>query len=160
LFAGSTTRKKEKKEDSMNVSEIMSTPIEEVMDKDPIIRAAGKMKDLDVGALPVKSEGNRLVGIITDRDIVVRSIAHGLNPEITPVGDIMTRGIFSCSADQTPEEAAKIMADAKVRRLVVVNPDNSVVGILSLGDVAVKGAGRETAGEAVEKISRPDPRNQ
>lgn len=142
----------------MKVSEIMSTPIEEVMDNDMVIRAAGKMKDLGVGALPVKSEGNRLVGMVTDRDIVVRSIAQGLDPAGTPVGDIMTRGIVSCSVDQTPEEAAVIMADAKVRRLAVVNPDDSVVGILSLGDLAVKGAEKETAGAAVEKISQPDPR--
>ena len=142
----------------MKVSEIMSTPIEEVMDNDMVIRAAGKMKDLDVGALPVKSEGNRLVGMITDRDIIVRSIAQGKDPASTPVADIMTPGIVSCSVDQTPEQAAVIMADAKVRRLAVVNPDDSVVGILSLGDLAVKGAEKETAGAAIEKISQPDPR--
>lgn len=142
----------------MKVSEIMSTPIEEVMDNDMVIRAARKMKDLDVGALPVKSEGNRLVGMVTDRDIVVRSIAQGKDPASTPVSDIMTQGIVSCSVDQTPEQAAVIMADAKVRRLAVVNPDDSVVGILSLGDLAVKGAEKETAGAAIEKISQPDPR--
>jgi CBS domain-containing protein len=140
----------------MKVSEIMSTPIEEVMDKDTVTRAARKMRDLDVGVLPVKSEGNVLVGILTDRDIVIRAIAEKSDPENTLVSDIMTSGVFSCPADQTAEEAAAVMADAKVRRLLVVDDENSVVGIISLGDVAVKGTGRETAGATIDKISRPD----
>ena len=100
----------------MKVSEIMSTPIEEIMDNDTVIRAARKMRDIDVGVLPVKSEGNVLVGILTDRDIVIRGLAEELDPEKTPVSDIMTSGVIYCPADQTAEEAAAVMADAKVRR--------------------------------------------
>lgn len=140
----------------MKVSEIMSTPIEEVMDNDTVIRAARKMRDLDVGVLPVKSEGNVLVGILTDRDIVIRGLAEELDPEKTPVSDIMTSGVISCPADQAAEDAAAMMADAKVRRLVVVDEQDNVVGIISLGDVAVKGTGRETAGATIDKISQPD----
>ena len=142
----------------MKVSEIMSTPIEEIMDNDTVIRAARKMRDLDVGVLPVKSEGNVLAGILTDRDIVIRAIAEELDPEKTLVSDIMTSGVISCPADQTADDAADVMADAKVRRLLVVDDDdeNSVVGIISLGDVALKGTGRETAGATIDKISRPD----
>jgi CBS domain-containing protein len=140
----------------MKVSEIMSTPIEEIMDNDTVIRAARKMRDLDVGVLPVKSEGNVLAGIITDRDIVIRAIAEELDPEKTLVSDIMTSGVISCATDQTADDAADVMADAKVRRLVVVDEEDNVVGIISLGDVAVKGTGRETAGATIDKISRPD----
>jgi CBS domain-containing protein len=140
----------------MKVSEIMSTPIEEVMDNDTVIRAARKMRDLDVGVLTVKSQGNILAGMLTDRDIVIRGIAQELDPEKTLVSDIMTSGVFSCSANQTTEDAAAVMADAKVRRLVVVDEEDGVVGIISLGDVAVKGTGRETAGATIDKISRPD----
>jgi CBS domain-containing protein len=140
----------------MKVSEIMSTPIEEIMDNDTVIRAARKMRDLDVGVLPVKSEGNVLAGILTDRDIVIRAIAEELNPEKTLVSDIMTSGVISCAADQTADDAATVMADAKVRRLVVVDEKDNVVGIISLGDVAVKGTGRETAGATIDKISQPD----
>ena len=140
----------------MKVSEIMSTPIEEIMDKDTVIRAARKMRDLDVGVLPVKSEGNVLAGILTDRDIVIRAIAEELDPEKTLVSDIMTSGVISCPADQTADDAAAMMADAKVRRLVVVDEEDNVVGIISLGDVAVKGTGRETAGATIDKISQPD----
>lgn len=134
----------------------MSTPIEEIMDNDTVIRAARKMRDLDVGVLPVKSEGNVLAGILTDRDIVIRAIAEELNPEKTLVSDIMTSGVISCAADQTADDAATVMADAKVRRLVVVDEKDNVVGIISLGDVAVKGTGRETAGATIDKISQPD----
>jgi len=140
----------------MKVSEIMSTPIEEIMDNDTVIRAARKMRDIDVGVLPVKSEGNVLVGILTDRDIVIRGLAEELDPEKTPVSDIMTSGVISCPAEQTAEDAATVMTDAKVRRLVVVDEQDNVVGIISLGDVAVKGTGRETAGAAIDKISQPD----
>ena len=140
----------------MKVSEIMSTPIEEIMDNDTVIRAARKMRDLDVGVLPVKSEGNVLAGILTDRDIVIRAIAEELNPEKTLVSDIMTSGVISCAADQTADDAATVMADAKVRRLVVMDEKDNVVGIISLGDVAVKGTGRETAGATIDKISQPD----
>ena len=92
----------------------------------------------------------------TDRDIVIRTIAEALNPEKTLVIDIMTSGVVSCPADQAAEDAAAVMADAKVRRLVVVDDEDSVVGIISLGDVAVKDTGRETAGATIDKISRPD----
>jgi len=139
----------------MKVSEIMTTPIEEMIDKDTVISAARKMKDLNVGALPVKTDENRLHGIVTDRDIVVRALAEGKDPEATRISEIMTKGIISCTQDETPEEAAAIMADAKVRRLVVVDNEDKVLGILSLGDVAVKGAENETVGATVDKISRP-----
>jgi CBS domain-containing protein len=109
-----------------------------------------------VGVLPVKSEGNILAGILTDRDIVIRAIAEEKDPEKTLVSDIMTSGVISCAADQTAEEAADVMADAQVRRLVVVDKEDNVVGIISLGDVAVKGTGRETAGATIDKISQPD----
>ena len=140
----------------MKVSEIMSTPIEEIMDNDTVIRAARKMRDLDVGVLPVKSEGNVLAGILTDRDIVIRAIAEELDPEKTLVSDIMTSGVISCPADQTADDAADVMADAKVRRLVVVDEEDNVVGIISLGDGAVKATRRQTAGAPIHKIPRPD----
>ena len=133
----------------------MTTPIEEMIDKDTVIRAAGKMRDLNLGALPVKTDEHRLHGFISDRDIVVCAIAEGKDPETTRISEIMSKGIISCTADQTPEEAAAIMADAQVRRLIVADKEDKVLGIISLGDLAVEGTDKETAGEAVKEISRP-----
>lgn len=138
----------------MRVRDIMSSNIEYVSEQDDASTTAQKMRDIGVGAMPVVNDQEQLSGIITDRDIVVRAIAEGKDPVMTPVKDIMTLGAISCSADTTVEEAARLMEAEQVRRLVVVDAD-AAVGMLALGDLAVKNPGSGLAGEAVAEISKP-----
>ncbi len=138
----------------MKVRDIMSSNIEYVSEQDDASTTARKMRDIGVGAMPVVNDQEQLSGIVTDRDIVVRAIAEGRDPVMTPIREIMTPGAISCSADMTVEEAAELMEAEQIRRLVVVDTD-AAVGILSLGDLAVKTPGSNLAGEAVAEISKP-----
>lgn len=117
-----------------------------------IQQAARNMAIMDVGALPV-GENNRLVGMVTDRDIVLRGIAEGKGPH-TKVRDVMTPDVKYCFEDQDVVEIADSMAEVQIRRLPVVDRDKNLVGILSLSDIAV-GDDPEQAAEALSGISRP-----
>jgi CBS domain-containing protein len=112
------------------------------------------MRDLDVGSLPV-CDGERLQGMLTDRDITIRATAEGQDPESTTAADVMTHSIFYCYDDQDVEEAAQIMEEKQIRRLPIVNRDKKLVGIVSLGDLAVDSGRGRLAGEALTEISRP-----
>ena len=115
--------------------------------------AARMMAEIDAGALPV-GDNNRLVGMITDRDIAVRAVAEGRGPE-TPVREIMSPDICFCFEDQELDEVAANMADVKVRRLPVVNRDKRLVGIVSLGDIALADDPKGAATSALCGISEP-----
>lgn len=119
-----------------------------------VLRAAQKMRDADVGSIPV-FESDREVGIITDRDIVVRTIAVGLNPAHVSVGEIMSKEPKSCSQNANIEEAARIMENYGIRRLLVKDDKGKVVGILSLDDVARFGR-KELSGEILEAVAKHD----
>ena len=119
-----------------------------------LVEAARKMKSLDVGMLPV-CENDRLIGSVTDRDITVRGIAQGLDPGTTRVRAIMTPGIVYCFEDQDAKEAAQLMEEKQIRRLPVLNRDKRLVGILSLGDLAVRTGKDKLAGEVLERVSEP-----
>src|SRR5262249_16280127 len=121
--------------------------------EDTIQEAADKMKDFDVGPLPV-CEGDRLVGLVTDRDIAVRATAEGFDPWTTKVREVMTPGGIFCFEDQDAAEAARLMKDKQVRRLVVLNRDKRLVGIVTLGDLAVE-TDEEVAGNTLEGVSQP-----
>ena len=99
-----------------------------------IRKAAEKMEDYDVGVLPV-CDGGRLVGVLTDRDIVVRAIVAGRDPGSTPVREIMTARVVTCYEDQDSDEAVRIMEQEQIRRLVVLDRQDRLVGIVSLGDL-------------------------
>jgi CBS domain-containing protein len=116
--------------------------------------AAERMKTLEVGSLPV-CHNDRLVGMLTDRDIIVRSVCEGRDPRTVRVRDAMTPEVFSCFEDQDVTEAAKLMKDKQVRRLPVLNRDKRLTGILSLGDLAVEAGSDQLAGEALKGISQP-----
>jgi CBS domain-containing protein len=117
------------------------------------IRDAAKlMAELDAGIMPVR-EGDRLVGMITDRDIAVRAVAEGKGPD-TPVREVMTEDVKYCYEDDDTTDVARNMADIQVRRLPVLTRDKRLVGIISLGDMAVTEGGSQ-AGEAVAGISQP-----
>jgi CBS domain-containing protein len=116
--------------------------------------AAEMMRLLNVGSLPVVEE-ERIVGIVTDRDIVVRGIALGFRPEGASVADVMTRNVQTCSVEDEAEEVARQMRDLQVRRMLVTDEQGRLVGIVSLGDLAVELVDQELAGNVLEGISEP-----
>jgi CBS domain-containing protein len=136
----------------MRVSEAMTRDVRMVRPEQTICDAARAMMEIDAGALPV-SENDRLVGMITDRDITVRGVAEHKGPD-TPVREVMSSDIKYCFEDEDMDHVAKNMGDIRVRRLPVVNRDRRLVGIVSLGDIALV-EGRQAAGEAVVGVSRP-----
>ena len=135
--------------------------LNEVMTRDPeVIRpdasiqeAARKMKDLNVGSVPV-CDGDRLMGMVTDRDITLRAVAEGRDPKMTRVNETMTKGVIYCFEDQTLKDAADLMAEKQIRRLPVLSREKRLVGIISLGDVSIEG-NDQTSGNTLQDISRP-----
>jgi CBS domain-containing protein len=139
----------------MQVREIMTQGVECVRPDDSIAVAAQKMKDLDVGALPVCGDNDRLIGMITDRDITVRATAGCCDPGGTCVQDAMTSHIISIFDDRDVAEAAQIMKENQVRRLIVLNREKRLVGIISLGDLALDTRDEELVGTTLEAVSEP-----
>jgi CBS domain-containing protein len=139
---------------AMKISEIMTTEFEMIDANKSLYEAAQKMKSRNVGFLPVR-EGKKLIGLITDRDIVIRGLAEKKDPRSAHVKDILTSDIFQCFEDDNVEDAARVMEDNQVRRLVVVNRDHDPVGIVSLGDIAVKTGQGQLSGEILERVSEP-----
>jgi len=138
----------------MQVREVMTPEVEVISPETTLAEAAQKMKTLDVGPLPV-GERDRLVGMVTDRDITVRATAEGRDPKTTKVREVMTEQVFYCFEDESIEQAAEIMERAQIRRLMVLNRDKRLVGIVSLGDLAVETGEEELAGEVLERVSEP-----
>jgi len=134
----------------MKVQNVMTKLVGVIEPQNSILEAARKMKSMNVGALPVYCEKG-LTGIITDRDIVVRSSAEGHNPHIVPVESVMTRTVTYVLDESEVEEAAMIMEQKQVRRLPVLNRENKLVGIISLGDIAWK-CDNILAGDTLKKI--------
>ena len=137
----------------MKIREVMTRNVRCVKPDTSIKEAAIEMQQLDVGALPI-CDGDRLTGMVTDRDIVVRCVAKGMDPGRTQVKDAMTEHLTWCREDDDVQEAAKLMQDKQIRRLPIVDKDKRLVGIVSLGDVATR-EDRATAGEAVKDVSKP-----
>jgi CBS domain-containing protein len=138
----------------MKLRDIMTPNPMCVSPEDSLRDAACKMRDLDVGPLPV-CEDDRLAGMITDRDIVVTAIAEGKDPRATKVREAMSPGVLYCFEDQDVQEAARTMQERQVRRLVVLNRDKRMVGIVSLGDLATETGDREKAGAVLQDVSEP-----
>ncbi len=139
----------------MFVRDVMTAGAECVRPSASLYEAAQMMRDFDVGPLPVCGSKDRLVGIITDRDIAVRGVAEGRDPRTTSVQDVMTPDVVYCFEDQDVHEAARLMQIRQVRRLVVLNRDKRLTGIVSLGDLAVETGDMTLAGETVEQVSLP-----
>jgi CBS domain-containing protein len=133
----------------MRVSEVMTRDVRIVAPDQNLQEAARLMGELDIGALPV-AENEKLVGMITDRDITVRAVARGRGPD-SPVREAMSKDIKYCYDDQTTDEVTRNMGDIQVRRLPVVDRNKRLVGILSLGDLAH--ADTPDAGKALKGIS-------
>jgi len=143
----------------MQVHEVMTQGVECARPNDSIAAAAQRMRELDVGVLPVCGDHDRLVGMITDRDITIRATAGCCDPGGTCVRDIMTPNLIYVFEDQDVTEAAQLMKENQIRRLVVLNHDKRLVGIVSLGDLAVDTRDEEMAGATLEAVSEPaEPR--
>ncbi|MDZ5699037.1 CBS domain-containing protein [Chelativorans sp. M5D2P16] len=140
----------------MKVSEEMTRDVRVANPDETIQEAARVMAEMDVGALPV-GDNDRLVGMITDRDIAIRAVAQGQGSNAL-VGDVMTRDVKYCFEDEDTDHIARNMADQQIRRIPVVNRDKRLVGILSLGDMAIT-EGLRPSGEALTGISRPGGRH-
>jgi CBS domain-containing protein len=136
----------------MQVNEAMTSDVKIANPNQSIRDAARLMAQIDAGVLPV-GENGQLVGMITDRDIAIRAVAADKGPQ-TPIRDIMSKEVLYCFEDDDVDDVVQNMADIKVRRLPVLNHEKRLVGILSLGDIALfDGAG--TAGSALSGISEP-----
>jgi CBS domain-containing protein len=138
----------------MKVSECMTAGVEVVTPQQSIGEAAQFMLRADAGALPV-GDGQRLIGMITDRDIAVRGVAQGLGPE-TPVSQVMTEDLVYCYDDDSIEDAALTMSEAQVRRLPVLSREGEkLVGILSLGDISRSDQAEDATHVALDGITEP-----
>lgn len=137
----------------MLLKDIMTPDVEAVSPGDTLEEAARKMAERDVGPLPV-CEGGRVVGLLTDHDITVRATAAGCDPRTTLVGDAMSQEVVCCYEDQDVGEAARLMTEKQIRRLLVMSRANELVGIVSLADV-VEEAGLRAAGHVLKGVSEP-----
>jgi CBS domain-containing protein len=141
----------------MQIREIMTREVDVVAPNASIRDAAAKMKELDVGAIPV-CDGQKLSGLVTDRDITVRAVAEGRDPSKTRVSEVMSSEIAYCFEDDPVEQAAKLMESKQIRRLPILDRNKQLAGIISLGDISVRTEGspqKDLAGEALEEISEP-----
>lgn len=141
----------------MQIKTIMTKHVECVAHDTTLIEAAKKMKQLDVGALPV-CENDRLVGMLTDRDIVIESTSEGLDPTKNLVSQAMSSPVIYCFDDQNIADAAHLMESKQIRRIVVLNRNKNIQGILSLGDIATHAVERDLPGEVLAAVSRPKTR--
>jgi len=138
----------------MKIKEVMTRAVESVRPDQTLQEAAAKMKSLDVGPMPV-TEGDRLVGMLTDRDIVVRAVADGRDARTTKVRDAMTSDVVCCKEDDDVKDAATKMKDRQIRRIVVVDAQQRLAGIVSLADIAVNTSDEKMSGRIVEEVSKP-----
>jgi CBS domain-containing protein len=138
----------------MQLQDVMTSAIQDIQPNATLMEAAAKMKSFNVGAIPV-CEDNRLIGMITDRDITVRAVAEGRDPRRTKVRDAMTKDVCFCYADDSVESAAKLMEDRQIRRLPVFDRTGRAIGIVSLGDLAVRNRNDRLSGEVLERVSEP-----
>lgn len=136
----------------MRVAECMTRDVQVAEPNDTIQQAAKTMAEIDAGILPVR-DGDRLVGMITDRDIAIRAVGSGKGCD-APVSEVMTSDVKYCFDDEDADDVMRNMGDLQVRRLPVLNRDKRLVGILSLSDCA-SGEDAPRAGEALQQIARP-----
>jgi CBS domain-containing protein len=138
----------------MQLKEIMTRDVEVVRPDATLQEAAGRMKALDVGVIPV-CDGEHLMGMLTDRDITVRATAEGRDPRTTHVRDVMTPNVVYCFEDQDVTEAQRLMQERRIRRLLILNRDKRLAGVVSLGDLAVKAGADKVGGAVLERVSEP-----
>lgn len=137
----------------MLINEIMTHRVEYVGPNDTLQMAARKMRDHDVGPMPV-CENQSVIGMVTDRDITVRAVAEGRDPKTTRVRDVMSGELICCFEDQEAEVAGRLMQSQQIRRVLVLNRDKRLVGIVSLADLVVEALNPRDAGEVLQQVSQ------
>ena len=143
----------------MKLHEIMTTEVEVIRLDDTLQIAAQKMRDHDIGFLPV-CDGDRLIGVLSDRDLIVRALAAGVDSRASIGRDLITSPAIYCFEDQDVEEAAKRMHDNQIRRLVILTRDGKrMVGVVSLGDLAIN-VDDTLSGDVLQSISEPESINR
>jgi CBS domain-containing protein len=136
------------------VADVMTRDVRVVTPDDTVQRAAQLMDELNVGVVPV-CEGAKLVGMLTDRDITVRGVAAGKDAAATPVSEVMSGSVRCCFEDQPLADVLDEMRDTQIRRMPVVDRQQQLVGIVTLGDLADRGGDDASVGEALKDISTP-----
>jgi len=144
----------ERKASGMSVRDVMTSGCECVRPETTLQEAARKMRDLDVGSMPVCGNDARLAGMLTDRDITIRAVAEG-KAASAKVSEAMTAKVIYCFEDQPVREAAELMQNEQVRRLVVLDADKQLVGIVALADLAIDTGDDTLTGDTVQAISEP-----
>ena len=140
----------------MKVSEVMHKGVSWVTPDLPLAQITTIMKNNDIGAVPV-GENDRLIGMITDRDIALRAFANDRDPASLTARDVMTNGIVYCRTEETVEDAIRLMESKQIRRLPVINDKHRMVGILSVGDISHHHGGRELMGELMTAVTASHP---
>jgi CBS domain-containing protein len=136
----------------MKIHEIMTRNVECISPGLPISKAAEKMRDEDIGFIPV-CEHDKVVGTVTDRDITIRSVAQGRDPRLAPVSEIMSPTVFHCYEDDDVETVAAAMRQDEVRRMLIFDRDEQLAGVVSLGDIARAAGEVQVAGETLRDIA-------
>lgn len=136
------------------LKDIMTPDVEVITPHATVQEAALMMKDLNVGAIPV-CDGDKLFGMVTDRDLVIRVLAEGRNPKVVPVSKAMSSGVVYCFEDDDIEKASHLMAQRQIRRLPILSSANKLVGIVTLGDLAVHGENPQRSSNVLEQVSSP-----
>jgi len=139
----------------MKLKDLMTRNVEVVQQTASLQDAARKMKDLNVGSLPVVDDQKQVLGMVTDRDIVIRSVAEGHDPQKTPIQAAMSKEFIYGFEEMDIKEAAKLMRENQIRRLPVVDHQNHLVGIVSLGDISVDAKSDKMSAQVLEDISQP-----
>ena len=137
----------------MKIGDIMTRDVRTIDRNSTVEQAARMMKELNVGSIPVTENGN-VIGIITDRDVVLRNVADGRTAADTRVEEVMSKTVVTATPDMDVHRAADLMAQNQIRRLPIVE-NNRMVGIVSIGDLAVRNIYENEAGEALSSISKP-----
>lgn len=138
----------------MQLRALMTPEVEVVSPETTLQQAAIKMRRLNIGSLPV-CEGERLLGMLTDRDITVRAVAEGCDPTTTTIREAMTPDIVYCFDDQEVQDAVHVMERYQIRRLPILSRDKRLVGMVSLGDLAVSSDTPTQAGETLKQVAAP-----
>lgn len=141
---------------SRHIREVMTANPETVRDSDSIRDVARIMKEQDTGVVPVCDNGRKIIGLVTDRDIVVRLIADGKDPMNARVNEVMTKSVRKVHEDATVDDVLSLMSNSEIRRVPVVNKNDELVGIVSIGDISSE---TQKVGEALNDISEARPNN-
>ncbi|MFQ5534602.1 MAG: CBS domain-containing protein [Sphingomonadales bacterium] len=136
----------------MYVKEIMTSTVEAVAPDATLLEVSRKMRDMNLGSLLVE-EGGKIIGIVTDRDLACRAMAHAMDPATTPAREIMSKDVVYCFDDEDVADVAHLMEERKLYRLPVLSHQQKMVGVLSISDLA-QHASHELSGEVLQAVSR------